>query len=158
MTQIAARGEIARQIQAVPAIPEQRPAEFPQSFTLTLRNGAEVTLPEIKGCRGDHSHDRFVEDVTHVLGEVDWLTLPVDTCHEPDDVAILQAGVYLNPYSSDERHRSPYALVEIAEGEYTQPLGPEELAKVIAKVRAQADKFERLHARLVAATSEWVTE
>lgn len=60
-----------------------------------------------------------------------------------------------HPHPEDDRGQAPLVDLQVTETTWIENLGPAELADVAAKLRAQADRLDQAHARLVAARTEW---
>lgn len=57
---------------------------------------------------------------------------------------LLSARVAVEPYSADPSRAVPHVLVEAWESEYTDPMGPGELAELIGRARAHLDRLEQV--------------
>ncbi|WJD99737.1 DUF6907 domain-containing protein [Streptomyces antimycoticus] len=69
--------------------------------------------------------------------------------------AVFAATLDVHPYDDEPVRRQPTVNLEVVQDHWIENLGPDELADVIAKVRAQMDRLDDVHARLVQARAEW---
>ncbi|MFI0914343.1 DUF6907 domain-containing protein [Streptomyces abikoensis] len=129
-----------------PAGPERR-------WSRRIWRGGQVMESCPSWCASTHSNDQDgdLDDLVHASTEVT-MHLPVFDADEGVlAMPVLAAGVRVEPYSEDPARRLPHVLVEPWQDEVMEALGPEELAAVIARVRAHCDRLDGVLARLVAA-------
>ncbi|MFH8369158.1 DUF6907 domain-containing protein [Streptomyces sp. NPDC018031] len=147
-------------------------AEQPSARTwaLGLAGGGQVTGPlpawadddpSATGLTPEQLRMRLV-DMTHwhaVDGTALDVFLPAQVSGEDTGAVhpepVLAAAIHLDPYAEDPGHRVPLATVAVLEDCVIADLDPGGLADVIAKLRAQVDRLDQVHADLVQARTEW---
>ncbi|MFC4512573.1 DUF6907 domain-containing protein [Streptomyces ehimensis] len=131
------------------------PAGASRTWSRRIWRGGQVTESCPSWCASTHSNDQDgdLDDLVHASTEA-VMRLPVFDAEEGAlAMPVLAAEVRVEPYSEDPGRRLPYVLVEPWQDEVMEALGPEELAAVIAQVRAHCDRLDGVLARLVAARS-----
>ncbi|MFC9759015.1 DUF6907 domain-containing protein [Streptomyces sp. NPDC056921] len=67
---------------------------------------------------------------------------------------VLAGRINVDPYNEDSKRRVPHVNLNVFKDEVMECLSPDELAAVIATVRAHCDGLEKVHAQLVQARAE----
>lgn len=119
----------------------------PRTWLREIVTGGQILETCEEWCESDHGHDvrSNLDDLAHSSGET-FVELSVEA---------LIAQIRVDPYSTNPRRRVPYATFEAVDGEMLDELGPEELAAVIAKIRAHLDKLDGVLGQLVQARAEY---
>jgi hypothetical protein len=122
-------------------------ASRPRTWLRRIIGGGQIVERCAAWCTADHAHDVHsnLDDLTHRsdLTAVDLL------------VEALIAQVRVDPYSENPRRHIPYATFEATDGFMLDELGPEELAAIIAKIRAHCDALDGVLALLIQARAEY---
>lgn len=119
----------------------------PRTWLRLITGGGQIVETCPVWCTADHARDVHsnLDDLAH-SGEAPAVELPVEA---------LIAQVRVDPYSTNPRRHVPYATFEAVDGEMLDELAPEDLAAVIAKVRAHCDALDGVLGQLVAARAEY---
>ena len=142
--------------EAVPVPSPAAPSPSPRSWLRKIAGGGQIIEACPSYCTDSHFNDdrTYLADLSHGTYFAG-VELPVfDAEHGTRLAPVLSGRINIDPYSSDPRRNVPHMDLEPWQDEVMECLDPEEVAAVIAKVRAQCDRLEELHAQLVAARAE----
>lgn len=143
-----------------PAPAQSEPSARPRTWRREIITGGQCieTCPE--WCDFDHARDvrSNLDDLTHYGAEVaaDMAVVGFRAgSPELEEVSALRVQIRVDPYSTNPRRNVPFATFEVLEDEVMDELGPEELAAVIAQIRAHCDRLDGVLAQLVQARAEY---
>ncbi|WP_405994074.1 DUF6907 domain-containing protein [Streptomyces sp. NBC_00986] len=128
-------------------------AEEPRTWTFTNRhNGKPMSVTCMDGCTIDHSReigrDLFPEDVwCWTCAEP--MTLPINENGTPEEMAVLNTIIKVEPWSATISQRLPYAVVELIEDQFIENLDPDGYETIINAFADRLDQMRATHARLV---------
>lgn len=136
-------GTLVTTVQKDSDIPQSNPAGSP-TWVRRIEGGGQIveTCPPV--CTDGHLNDDHgaLDDLQHGASlpgvEVDVFDWTDGTTPMP----ILSPRIAVDPYSTNPTRNVPHVLLELFQDEFTVPLGPEQFAAVIAKVRAHCDQLE----------------
>ena len=88
--------------------------------------------------------------------------MPLTTTDTRDDDAeedaVFEGSIDCNPYDEDPRLRVPVVNIQVCLGRWILGLGPQELADIAVKLRAQADRLhDEVLPALITARDDWAT-
>lgn len=136
-------------------------SDRPRTWLRRIMGGGQIIETCPAWCTSDHLHDQgsALEDLTHVSRAVTAEVEVVDTWADGEAVRmtapILVAQIRHNPYSENPQRNQPFATFEPSDGEIADELGPEELAAIVARIRAHADRLDDVITQLVQARAEY---
>lgn len=136
-------------VSSMPAQAQSRASApaHPRTWRREIITGGQTIETCPSYCESDHGHDvrSNLDDLAHSSGET-FVELSVEA---------LIAQIRVDPYSTNPRRRVPYATFEAVDGEMLDELGPEDLAAVIAKIRAHCNALDGVLDQLVQARAEY---
>jgi hypothetical protein len=145
---------------------QPRPWSTPGQWTITTDTGLTVSghLPE--WAEDDPSENGVplsllpvrLAGVSHrTLFEGQMVSLVTPELNaEPEEDAILEGSIECNPFDPDPELRRPHFTLQVCVGYWIRGLGPDDLTRVIAQLRSQADLLEQeVHPALIAARDDW---
>ncbi|MGV4889271.1 DUF6907 domain-containing protein [Streptomyces viridosporus] len=152
----APRNAYGQMVTPAPATPEPSRS---WSF-IDRRTGERMQVTCMQGCTLDHSTDvgrrMFPEDVwCWTLPEP--LTLPVNTNGRPEEFAVLNTVIKVEPWSEKVAERLPYAVIELVDDHFIDGLDPDGLETVINTLQERLEQMRATHRRLVAVREEYRT-
>jgi hypothetical protein len=109
-------------------------------------------------CTTDHDRDQaglpddiWCEEISPAL------EIRVTEGGEGDDAVwtgdFLKVCINRHPFSHNPQLRQPYAIVEVAQEQYSQVMDADELAELIAKVEQHVEVMKTAHAHLIEAVT-----
>ncbi|WHM37548.1 hypothetical protein [Streptomyces sp. BPTC-684] len=129
----------------------------PRSWVRRITKGGQLTETCPLYCTDTHFNDDSgaVDNLTHGF-YFDGPELPL---FDPEQgsalVPVLAGRVEICPYSTNRKERAPHLVLEPVQDEVIENLSPDEFAEIIAKIRAQCDVLDEIHARFVTIHAEW---
>jgi hypothetical protein len=144
---------------AQPGITPQ-PGTRPRTWLRRIIGGGQIVETCPSWCTASHVDDDhgMLTELLHVGPEI---ATPVEVFAGWSDGApvtapmpLLSARVQIAPYSDNPRRNVPHVELEVWQDQSMEGVTPEELAAVIARVRAHCDRLEQVHAQLVEALAE----
>lgn len=97
------------------------------------------------------SHRTFFE------GQMMPLVTP-DLSAEVEEDAVFEGSTDCNPYAPDITLRQPHVTLQVTAGHWIRGLDPEDLTRIAAQLRAQADLLDHdIRSALIAARDDWAT-
>ncbi|WP_062207926.1 hypothetical protein [Streptomyces sp. NBRC 109706] len=139
------------------------------TWTLTVDGGTSITGYRPAWAKNDPSRDVTAERIGAVLSDLGMYRyydgsagVPVFHAADGDQPAgplglpMLRAVMNVHPYR-EAAQQQPTVDVEVLgdSDEWMENLTPEQLADVIATVRAQCDRLDQVHTDLIAARADW---
>lgn len=138
------------------AAPHSSSAPRPRTWMRRISGGGQVLETCSTWCTDHHRGDQdgALDDLQHGTHH-DGTLLPV---FHPDlgavAMPVLAARMNVDPYSDRPERRLPHVVLEPWQDEVMECLSPDELAAVIAQVRAHCDQLDAVLAQLVRARAE----
>ncbi|MDT0270280.1 hypothetical protein RM844_28875 [Streptomyces sp. DSM 44915] len=154
------------------AVHEPNPPEAdagPRTWTVTVDGGTPITGYRPAWAENDPSQDVTADRIGAVLPDLGMYRyydgsagVPIFCAADGDRPAgplalpMLRAVMTVHPYR-EAAQQQPTVDVEVLgdSDEWMENLTPEQLADVIAAVRAQCDRLDQVHADLIAARADW---
>ncbi|MGW5094239.1 DUF6907 domain-containing protein [Streptomyces nodosus] len=133
-----------------------------RTWTYTDRDdGTQRTVNCPAFCRNDHSRDilspTYTQDIWHQDHGVGVHVALTDTNEPATPWRVLEPQLAVIPGSTDsEGYRVPHVNVEIVDGVWSAPLGPDELAEFIETLSDGLDGLRVMHSKLVTARTDWL--
>lgn len=120
------------------------------TVTVPIWGGGTMTIPEPSWC--DHKHEARLQpaDFSHDSPEVG-IDFPVQGGRV---LELLCARITQSPFGGQER-LSPMVLIDVIDGEFMEPLDPEDMDRVIGQLQHHVNQLVLLRERLVEARAEW---
>ena len=159
----------AQAAQATGAVEQPKPWSTPGSWTITTEGGSVMSgyLPEwaeddpseaglpvglLPARLAGINHRNFFE------GTMMPLTTTDTRDDDAEEDAVFEGSIDCNPYDEDPRLRVPVVNIQVCLGRWILGLGPQELADIAVKLRAQADRLhDEVLPALITARDDWAT-
>lgn len=154
-----------------PTQPTAQPAPWstPGTWTITTDTGAALSgyLPE--WAEDDPSENGIPLDLlparlaginhrTFFEGQIMAVTTPGPRGGDTDEDAVFEGSIDCNPYDPDPARRRPHATLQVCTDHSIPGLGPDDLARIAAQLRTQADHIDHdIRPALTAARADWAT-
>lgn len=144
----------------VPVVPSQLSpgpsSSPPRTWLRRIAGGGQLAERCPSFCTDSHFNDdrTYLADLSHGTYFAGVQVPVFDAEHGTVLAPVLAGRISVDPYSSDPARNVPHVDVEPWQDEVMECLDPDDLAVLIAQVRAQADYLATIHAQLVAARAE----
>ncbi|MET9715260.1 hypothetical protein ABZZ46_07590 [Streptomyces rochei] len=125
-------------------------------------DGAQRTVTCPSFCSNDHSRDiltpTYAQDIWH-QDHAEGVRVSLTDTHEPPTPwRVLEPQLAVVPRSTGlEGCDVPHVNIELVDGVWTNPLGPDELAEFIETLSDGLEKLRLMHSKLVSARADWPT-
>lgn len=144
-------------VASTPLVAQSSPG---RSWVRRIVGGGQVVESCPAWCTVSHTADEVgnLDDLTHAGPVTEMFVETLD--HWSDGrpvtlpVPVLRADIRVDPYSEDPRRSVPFASFEPFQDEVMDGLGPDELAAVVAQIRAHCDRLDGVVAQLRAVRVE----
>ncbi|WP_143674596.1 MULTISPECIES: DUF6907 domain-containing protein [Streptomyces] len=140
----------------VMAVREPAPPAEPRTWKY-IRTGdlAEVTVTCTIWCENSHEMDQYLtaapSDIHHQAYGQERTVEASEEFEKYEQRRLLSAQLEVIPDSElGEAERVPHVKVEVVDGLWSRPMGPDQLAEFIDTVEGQLGELRKLHTRLVA--------
>lgn len=82
--------------------------------------------------------------------------IPTGSRGEAEEDAVLEGSIDCNPYDPEPGLRRPHVTVQVCVGYWIRGLDPDGLIRIVAQLRAQADRLDHeILPALIAAREDW---
>lgn len=132
-------------------------ASTPRTWVRQIVGGGQITEQCPDWCVSDHLGDERgnLDDLTHSSRITEMFVNTFDHWSNGEPVTmplpVLRAEIRIDPYSDDPNRSIPFVAFEPAQDDVMDELGPEELAAIVAQLRAHCDELDKVVVALRAA-------